>query len=639
MKRRTFAFACVVAVGASCGPVAGPPPPSLPFNSCSDHPCSAYTGAQALTCSGGICVSNNGTFDFTLVVSLPESSFYAPGMTVPIASYTSAVQSSPCAPFAPGTPLNLLAATCLRIPQVVEPSGAMIVEENVVKGVGANGPYIDVSSGVQWSLPVHTQFRPLWPPAGSNASPALVYVEAASIGLPLYPVDAMVIATPGFYPSPRGTPATQWRAPVAPGAYERDIIPENDAFPVVTSSPILASDTSDSTPISGLDVEIGDTAGTARTFTVSRGNGSLAGFTVYLRDSTTLRRVSSLLPLQDDAPSAYVLATVGESPLWSAGEARTLQVVVAPAAGAPIPYLADPIIGTDAIGIAVAGQPFRNVSFPALPPPVAVSGYVTAPDSTPLQASLVIDSVPTTATVTGITTLNPNDPAQKFIHYSTTAATDAQGHYEVTLPPGAYDVFVTPVIGSNAGAASVPLAVGVPLTSAPVAEGKGLQLPPLGTLTGVAILADGRPLAGATVQAQAAVSLAATLDQRRWPRAQTATTDAKGAFAMQVDPGTYDVVVQPADGTGFPWSSVSSQIVTAGKTLALAPTIVPLPQDFDLVLHDPGDNALVRTIVRAFAPAIGATPASPGAPLPVIEIGSGITDASGHLTLLLAPPH
>jgi hypothetical protein len=193
----------------------------------------------------------------------------------------------------------------------------------------------------------------------------------------------------------------------------------------------------------------------------------------------------------------------------------------------------------------------------------------------------------------------------------------------------------------------VPLAVGPPLPlpasdggfEPPVASGKNLQLAPLGILSGVATLADGRPLAGATIQAEPAVSLAATVDPRRWPRQQTATTDAHGAFSMQLDPGTYDVVVQPANGTGFPWTTLSSQVVVGGETLVLQPVVVPLPQVFDVVLHDPGDNPLVRTLVRAFKSASGATPSAPGTPPPMIEIGNGITDIEGHLTLLLAPPH
>ncbi len=631
MRRRAFTLTCALAAFAACGPVAGPPPIPLPINSCPEHACTAYAGAEASTCSGGICASNNTTFDFTLVVSLPESSYYEAGSTVPIASFAAAVQSSPCGAFQTGTPASILAATCFRIPPVVEPTGAMIVEQSVVNGVGANGAYIDTTGkDFQWSLPVQVQFRPFWPPTDPSLTPPPVYVEAASIGLPLDPVDATIFATPGAYPAPRGGEATGWRALVATGVYERDIIPQNDAFPVVTTPPFTPASNSSSTAITGLDTEANET------FTVTRAGGSLDGFVVYLRDATTLRRVSSSVTLHGEAPGAITLATIGETPLWTKGESRVLQVVVAPPTGSATPYLADPIGATANGKDAILPQ-----SFPALPEPIAVSGNVVAPDLafTPVQASLVIDSAGTSITG-GITLTNPHDSTAPYVHYSTAAQTDAHGHYAVTLPQGTYDVFVTPVEGSNAGSTSVPLVVGAPLGSLPpTATGKDLQAAPLGLLRGVATIADGRPLAGATVQAQAAVSLAATLDPRRWPRARTTTTDAKGAFSMHVDPGVYDVVVQPADGTGFPWTTVSSQVVAPGKALALAPMVIPLPQAINLVLHDPDDNPLIRPIVRAFAPASGATPATPGAPRPMIEIGSWMADTSGHLTMLLAPPH
>jgi len=630
MKRRRLAATCALAAGVSCGPVAGPPPSPVPVNSCPEHACTAYQTVDPVTCSGGMCVTNS-SLDFTLVVSLPESSFFAPGMTVPIPSFASAAGLNPCGLSTSAFP----EATCFRIPQVVEPVGELLVENQVIVSANASGSYIDTTGNpdagtafTQWSLPVHVQYRPRWPiplPSPSPSQPSVSPVEAASLGLPLAPTESTILATsfPGVG-APRGTTATQWRAPLAPGFYERDIVPDNAAFPVITDSIQVGNDEY-SQPLTSV---------AAQQFTVNGGAQSLAGFVVYVRDATTLRRVSSSVTMGTASSESITLLTL------SLVAGPQFELVVAPPDGSPIPYLADPV--------PPGGLGKGNESFPALPVPVAVSGTVVGADLASIQASLVIDSVGPSPSVGGIVTVLPPSqvPAAPFLHYSTTAQTDANGHYAVTLPPGTYDVFVTPSTGSNAGASSVPLNVGVPITQPDggtepsIAAGKDLQAAALGFLTGIATIADGRPLAGATVQAQPAVSLAATaVDPRRWPRAQTTTTDATGAFSMPVDPGTYDVVVQPANGTGFPWTTLSTQVVAPGKTLALPPMVIPLPQLMDVVLHDPGDNPLVQAIVRAFAPASGAVPATPGGPLPMIEIGSWMTDTSGHLTMLLAPPH
>jgi len=628
VRRRAFAFAAALGVGASCGPVAGPPPSPLTVNACPEHPCSGYASAEPPTCTNGICVagSDGSNFDFTLVVSLPELSFYGAGITVPIRSFRAALTAQ----------CNLSNSTsyCLQIPTIVEPQGELLVERSVVESADA-GTYIDTSEDAgtpisQWSLPIQVHYRPMWPPPDPTFTTPPVYVEAASIGLPLDPVQSSV-GPPTFSTSgigaPRGATPLEWRAPLwQPGTYERDIVPDNSAFPPVTMTISAANDSFSSAIPSAAQL----------TVSVAEGNVSLQGFNVYLRDATTLRRVSSEATLGDSASQSVTLLT--SPPPFGAPFApgAKLEVVVSPPEGYPIPYLADPIL------LDPSGNPLgtsESESFPALPSPVTVSGTVAAPDLTTVGATLVIDSIATTGSTGGITTLNPDDPAQPFVHYSTTARTDATGEYTVTLPPGTYDVFVTPAVGTRAAAGSVPLVVASPLgTEPPVATGKTLQAPALGILAGTATVADGRPLAGAIVQAQAAVSLAATLDPRRWPRTQTTTTDANGVFAMFVDPGTYDVVVQPVPSTGLPWTTLSSQVVTAGQTLTLAPLLVPAPVSIDLVLHDPLDNNLVQTLVRAFAPASGATSPTPGGPLPVIEIGSWLTDASGHITMLLAPP-
>jgi hypothetical protein len=610
-------------------------------------------------CQGGICVSTDPSFNFTMLVSLPEGSFYAPGLTVPIVFQA---QKPPCTPsslyeqcLSPCSEVTSI--ECVQIPAVVEPVGALLVSNGIAVDVGAES-YVNNASQTTTALPVHVQYRPLWPPLDDSS----VHVEAPTVGLPLLPTNAELLQRTIGVNGPGGTQATEWQAPLGPGTYERAIVPDYPAFPVITSTVQAANDTFLSVQVN-VDPAGQVAPGTvpAETLQVTNYDGSPlpAGYSVYLADSATLRRVSSMTTLTGQqascsatepcAPGNWctsstssgvcqpLLVTIGA---WTSKAAPTnLDVVVAPPPGSPVPYLADPVVTS-----------LSEEQFPALPSPVVVSGSVVGPDRAPVVASLVIDSTASVGGTGGIIITSTDTTIareQPFLHYATSAQTDGAGNYSVTLPPGTYDVFVAPVPGSNLAATSLTLEVAPALgPGPPVAAGKNLVLSLPGTMTGRATVADGRPLAGATVQALPAASLAASLvpttaDPRRWPRPGTTTTDATGAFALALDPGLYDVVVQPANGTGLPWVTLSGQTVFAGETTELlfgAPLSVPAPMVQDLLLHDPSDNPIIRAVVRVYASAASSKNPTQGAPAPMIEIGSWLTDTSGHVTMLLAPP-
>jgi hypothetical protein len=641
-------------------------------NACPASPCAAYAdgGAEAPTCQNGLCVSNASPFNFTVLVSLPESSLYAPGITVPILFPA----AKPTCTSTPATALdeNCLHACrepsppeCVQVPSAFEPFGGLIVEDSVFYASNATS-YLTGQN--QTSLPVHAQFRPLWPPVDDSS----VHVEPATIGLPLLPIDATSSQVGLTVSGPGGTLATEWRAPLAQGFYERYIVPDYQGFPGLSGAVSVAGDDSFFPLFSDVDPAAHPVGGAAplESLPVTSESGeSLAGFSVYLRDQTTLRRVSSVTTLTD-APqtcSASAIDTRPPSPrntclpgftcvnvgtatsspvpgcvplllsldVWPAtGAPQGLQVVVEPPAGSRgIPYKADPVVNATLNPGEV---------FPAMPPPVTVSGALVGPDGTPVVGSLVIDST-SGAKGGGIVTTNPNDPSKPFMYYSTSAQTDSAGNYSVVLPPGTYDVFIAPAPGSNLSATTITLEVAPALGSGPpVAAGKNLVLSELGTMTGRAMVADGRLLVGATVQALPAASLAPTTDPRRWPRSATTTTDATGAFSLALDQGLpYDIVVQPANGTGLPWVTLSNQTVFAGENTNLqfgAPITVPAPMVQELLLHDPSDNPLVRAVIRAYASTATAKNPTPGAPAPMIEIGNWLTDTSGHVTMLLAQP-
>jgi hypothetical protein len=166
----------------------------------------------------------------------------------------------------------------------------------------------------------------------------------------------------------------------------------------------------------------------------------------------------------------------------------------------------------------------------------------------------------------------------------------------------------------------------------PVARGVTLVAAAQAPIQGTATLADGRPLVGATVVAHAAASLAAnpaTADARLWPRPVSTVTDSTGAFAMLADPGTYDLIVRPLDGTGFPWVTTSLGAVAAQPPPPALSIQVPAPILVDMTLQDQGGNALVGAVVRAY----GATPTTTQ-----IQLGTWLTDANGHFSMFVVPP-
>jgi hypothetical protein len=157
------------------------------------------------------------------------------------------------------------------------------------------------------------------------------------------------------------------------------------------------------------------------------------------------------------------------------------------------------------------------------------------------------------------------------------------------------------------------------------------------------MIVDGRPLVGAEVEAHAAVTLASTptpttADPRFWPRTVTTTTDATGSFSMLADPGMYDIVVRPQDGTGFPWvtrRSVPVALQPPPQALAIP---IPAPVLFDLTLEDQEHNLVVGAIVRAYATPPGAVPVTLGGPAAQIQLGAWLTDSQGHFPMAVAPP-
>jgi hypothetical protein len=159
--------------------------------------------------------------------------------------------------------------------------------------------------------------------------------------------------------------------------------------------------------------------------------------------------------------------------------------------------------------------------------------------------------------------------------------------------------------------------------------------PPL--LRGTCVTTDNRVLADAEVEAHASAFLYSLKgderDERRWGRTVRTRTNGAGEFVLPVDPNsTYDVVVRPATGTGFPWTILSGVKIAQAPQLQLQPITIPAPAIVDLVLNSsPTDFPVSHALVRAFVEKQSASPEDYVA----FEIGRTRTDEAGRFQLYL----
>jgi hypothetical protein len=209
--------------------------------------------------------------------------------------------------------------------------------------------------------------------------------------------------------------------------------------------------------------------------------------------------------------------------------------------------------------------------------------------------------------------------------------TDANGNaaYAIPLPPGEYFVTVRPV--DDLAEVTVFPSVSVPRASEGSPVNQSFDLDTQQPVTGVATLADGRSLVGASVDVvPTQCSVTAPDTTYCLPRASLpATTDANGHFALNLDVGSYFLRVRPADGTALPWV-VQSLVVTPDGTQTNIMVPAPFYEPVSLQLESaPVVNALVRVYDTSYG-----TPQSPAA----AEVYSAVTDTAGHFDLYLAPP-
>jgi hypothetical protein len=604
--RPRTALGALALAAASCGPGTGPTASgsNAPVNACTADGCSAYAGTGPRPqCLSGICQIPTVPSGLILTVSLSEDSFFAPGQTfaLPYDTLDDPPSRSPACPVGGEVP-------CTQLPTYAVVEGAYLVTPQDQTPEALDW---DLGNpGLSTALPVHVTYRPLWPPDAAAASA----VEADTLGLPLGPLPALVVDDP-FAPGPGvgGTAGSGYQANLQPALYEATVQPDppfDAAFPPDVKRVTLAAGNQSDFDTLAYDTTTLETGGpTGRqipTFTLSR-IGGLVGWSSYLRDPATLRRISSLATL--GASTVHVSLPTNHHP--ADGDALTdAELVIAPPDGLPIPLYKVALQG---------GQLSEVETYPTLPAAVKVTGSVVdLTGATPIEADLLFEaqSVDVAGPPLALNTANFEYTGRASARIDATGAST----FSVTLPAGTYELTVRPLDTDHQVTGTAAYTVD-PATGAPPAP---LRVDVARTVQGSAFVADGRPLAGATIEA-IPVSCYVGSSPLCLPREAQTACAADGSYTLSLDPGGYVLRVQPEDGTRLPWVT---QSLAVGVTPVTVPGIhVPAPVHAPQRLLDYLGNAIVAAVVRVYElPANG----------PAVEVGRALTDSTGTYDMYLA---
>jgi hypothetical protein len=345
---------------------------------------------------------------------------------------------------------------------------------------------------------------------------------------------------------------------------------------------------------------------TLPTFDITRTNG-LTGWSAYLRDSSgmTVSNVASLT----GSTAHVVFATHHVAPGADALNATAL--IIAPPVGAPYPTAVFAPIGNVLPAVE---------TYPTLPAPSVINGKVFAEDGSPVAADLFFEALAITDTNGNANTSNFEFVGEAHARPGGSFGSSA---YSIELPQGNYRLSVRPLDPSKQ-VTTLPFTIsGAPSDSA---QGN-VVVASLRAVAGAAMVADGRPLSVAEIDAQ---PVGCTSGAPTWcvPREATGTTAVDGTFALALDPGEYLLHARPANGTQLPWASRTLWVQPSDAPATVPTIVVPAPIAAGLQLVDPTGNPIGQAQVRFFSMSSGSA---------AVEVGRTITDLNGTFEMYLQP--
>lgn len=272
------------------------------------------------------------------------------------------------------------------------------------------------------------------------------------------------------------------------------------------------------------------------------------------------------------------------------------------------------------------GKPIEYGDFTHYPTPVQVDAQLVHLDSgLPISGQVWLSS----SQIFGV-----NDGV--FASFLTDARVDADGNFRVTVPPGHYFVHAEPPLPKDPtvpGPSAIDTEWDVALEPAYQA-GKLLELPRLAQVSGTS------RVAGAQVSAGASRENVPPFEQAFGkgfflPRASSSYVADSGRFSMQVDPGVFDVSVQPPESSGFAWFVRPALGISGDQDLGRVS--MPLPAAISgqatLATTAPLADASIRAYV--YLDKQKQYTRDPKKADSVVEVASTRADHQGHYRLLI----
>ena len=209
--------------------------------------------------------------------------------------------------------------------------------------------------------------------------------------------------------------------------------------------------------------------------------------------------------------------------------------------------------------------------------------------------------------------------------FSASATTNEDGGFGVELLPGIYSITVTPPEDSDNswGILSADAEVGEELTTI-----ETLVIPSQLGLEGTVATFSDEPAAGATVLARARPGA----DPSAMQRSQEVVSDARGKFAMSVDPGLFDMQVKVPAESGFSWFVEPDLLMSIDQGDLRKEYLLEPPIAVYGVIRTSEGEPLPNALVRGYL-----FNSSDGGPARPLQIAEAVSGEDGSYRLLIAP--
>ncbi|HTQ02506.1 MAG TPA: hypothetical protein VMI54_01575 [Polyangiaceae bacterium] len=275
------------------------------------------------------------------------------------------------------------------------------------------------------------------------------------------------------------------------------------------------------------------------------------------------------------------------------------------------------------------------------PAELVQTGLLPAPVDVEFQTALASDGTPVPATVfLRATSIDGVSGLSTSFSRSVDVGSDGVG--DVALLPGHYHVTAAAksgcLVGSCLGTVEADWVVAQ--TPSPQA-GKIVQFSPPNTYGGSALIPDGRPAVGASVNLVASSVIIDTNVLNVGdgavppvPRATAGLVEDKGAFSFEADDGTFDLRVQPDPSTGYGWY-VHPRFVLPDEQDQLSELDLDFPISYKgtvSAVTAMGTVPVPRALIRAYAyvNADGTLAAKSDSAVAAVQVAETYTDdASG----------